>query len=99
MSQNSMRVVARITALPGKEKALEAVLTALVAPTREEPGCLGYQLLRHESDATEFTFVEEWRDNAAIDAHFETPHLKTALQQAAELLACAPDIRRYRVLL
>lgn len=95
MSQDHIRVVARITAQPGKEKALEQILMALIAPTRAEAGCISYQMLRHQDDPTEFTFVEQWRSNADIDAHFGTPHLQRALTDAAELLACAPDIRRY----
>lgn len=98
MSLTPVRVIARITAQPGKEAELETVLRALIAPTRQESGCISYQLLRHQSDATEFTFVEEWKSDAAIDAHFETSHLQNALAQAAALLACAPDIRRYVIL-
>lgn len=97
MSQQHVRVIARITAQPGKEAQLEAILRALVTPTRDEAGCISYQLLRHQGDNTEYTFVEEWQSNAAIDAHFETPHLQNALLQVADLLACAPDIRRYAV--
>lgn len=98
MSLPPVRVIARITAQPGKEAELESILRALITPTRQEAGCISYQLLRHQSDVTEFTFVEEWQSDAAIDAHFETPHLQNALAQASELLACAPDIRRYTIL-
>lgn len=98
MSQPTVRVIARITAQPGKEAELDTILRALIAPTRQEAGCISYQLLRHQTDTTEFTFVEEWQSDAAIDAHFETPHLQNALAQVAELLACAPDIRRYAIL-
>ncbi len=97
MSQEHIRVIARITAQPGKEAQLEAILKQLIAPTRDEAGCVSYQLLRQQGDKTEYTFVEEWRSNAAIDAHFETPHLQQALVQVADLLACAPDIRRYTI--
>lgn len=98
MYQSHVRVVARIVALPDKESQLESVLRALIGPTRAEAGCVSYQLLRQQNDPTEFTFVEEWVNDAAIDAHFETLHLQTALQQVADLLASAPDIRRYTII-
>lgn len=98
MSQEIIRVVARITAHAGKEKALEHVLTALLAPTRAEAGCISYQLLLNQDDTTDFTFIEQWRSNTAIDEHFGTTHLQQALTDAAEFMACAPDIRRYRLI-
>lgn len=91
----TIRVIAKITALPGQENALHQLLTKLVAPTQAEPGCISYQLYREHKQPGEFVFIEEWRDHASIDAHFDTPHLTAALEAAVPLLACAPDIRRY----
>jgi quinol monooxygenase YgiN len=52
-------------------------------------------LLHNGADPTDFTFVEERADDAAIDAHLETPHLKAAVVQSQPLLAAALDVRRY----
>ena len=98
MSPPSVHVVARITARPDTIAQLQTVLTALLEPTRREAGCLCYTLLHNQTDPTDFTFVEEWADAAALDAHLQTPHLQAALVQAADLLATAPDIRRYVLL-
>ncbi len=94
----TVRVVARITARPDTVSELHPLLLGLLEPTRREPGCLRYQLLQNRADPTDFTFVEEWADEAAIDAHFATPHLQAVLAKATPLLAAEPDIRRYTLI-
>jgi quinol monooxygenase YgiN len=95
MDKQSVRVVARLTARPEKAADLALVLQGLVAPTRKEKGCVMYELLRNLSDPCDFVFVEEWTDNAALEAHFATPHLQNALVQAKPLLGADSDIRKY----
>ncbi len=74
------------------------VLLGLVEPTRVENGCIVYELFLNNSDPTDFTFVEEWTDDAALDAHLESPHLIEAGTKLDYLLAEEPDIRRYTLL-
>ena len=93
----TLHVIARYTAKPGKEDALRAVLSALVAPSRREIGCYQYDLLVNPSDSSDFCFVERWDTERALEQHRETAHVKTASSQSADLLAGPPDIRVYRV--
>ena len=95
MSRGTLRVIAILVAKPGKEDALRSVLMGLIAPTRKEPGCITYELLHNKENAREFTFVEEWQDDAALEAHFVTDHIRTALTQFPDLLAEELDLRRY----
>ncbi|MBZ0159490.1 MAG: antibiotic biosynthesis monooxygenase [bacterium] len=97
MSDNGVRVVARIVARPGKVEELRALLQGLVEPTHREPGCVTYELLQNKTDSTDFTFVEEWRSEADLDAHLQSPHLQHARVRLPELAAADPDIRRYTV--
>jgi quinol monooxygenase YgiN len=94
----TVHVIARLTARPEAVAELQKLLSGLLEPTRREPGCLRYVLLQNAADPTDFTFVEEWADAAALDAHSATPHLQAVLVQAPVLLATAPDIRRYTLL-
>jgi quinol monooxygenase YgiN len=93
----TVHVLARFTARPGKEDALKTVLIGLVPPTRRELGCYQYDLLIDNSDPREFCFVERWDDEAALDQHLETAHLKKALTQIEDLVEAPPDIRRYTI--
>jgi len=52
-------------------------------------------LLQNNEDPTEFVFVEEWQNNAALESHFATKHFKDALVKLPSLIAAEPDIQRY----
>ena len=91
----TVHVLARFAARPGKEDALKAVLLALIPPTRRELGCYQYDLLINNTDPRQLCFVERWDDNAALDQHLETQHLKKALDQMQDLVETPPEINRY----
>ncbi|MBZ0167860.1 antibiotic biosynthesis monooxygenase [Candidatus Methylomirabilis lanthanidiphila] len=97
MTDQGVRVVARVVARPGKVEELRAVLQGLVEPTRKELGCVTYELLQNKTDPTDFTFVEEWTSEAALDAHLQSPHLQDARVKLPGLAVADPDIRRYTV--
>jgi len=98
MNHETLRVVAKAKAQSGKAEALQPILLALVCQTRQDPGCLSYHLLQGLDDPDEFVFVEEWTDDALMQAHLAAPHFQQTLVQALPLLAEPPDIRRYAVL-
>jgi quinol monooxygenase YgiN len=89
---SDLHVVAVLKAKPGSEAVLAEALSALVTPTRAEPGCLSYELYGSAVDATTFVTVETWSSQSDLDAHMQTPHVAQALQAAAEALDGAPAI-------
>jgi len=95
MGQRVVRVVARVVGKPDKLEELRATLLSLIEPTRAEPGCLRYELLQNLTDPTDFTFVEDWRDDASFQAHLETEHFRAAAARLTQLVETVPDIRRY----
>ena len=77
-----VELIARFTALPGREEEVERLLLALTAKVREEPGCLAFEPYRVApapagSDATAgpeptgagFLVTEAYRDAEAFAAH------------------------------
>jgi quinol monooxygenase YgiN len=97
MPENSIRVVARLVAKPDSVDQVRSILSDVVDQTRNESGCISYELLQNRTDQTDFTFVEEWESDAAIDAHLTTKHIRDALTKLPGLVSCEPDIRRYSV--
>ena len=95
MDKTGIRVVARLIAQADKVEALQAVLLGLLEPTRAENGCISYDLLHNTTDATDFTFVEEWTGEDALQAHFRSDHLLAARARFPDLLAAEADIRIY----
>ncbi|MEH3052711.1 MAG: putative quinol monooxygenase [Patulibacter minatonensis] len=87
-----LHVVALITAKPGSEDLVAGALAGLASATREEEGCLAYDLSRSQADPTVFVTVERWRAQADLDAHLQTAHLAEALAAAGEHLAAPPAI-------
>ena len=98
MTDNTLRVIARFRAQPGKEADLKQVLVGLIEPTRGEAGCIGYELFVNLEDPREFTFIEEWRGESALEAHFNTDHIAAALLQFPDLLAQELDLRKYHLI-
>jgi quinol monooxygenase YgiN len=90
-----LTVFAILTAKPGKADALRAALSECVPPSRAEPGCISYDMHVATDDPHVFAFYETWDGNEGMDAHVQTPHFKTLMEKAADLLAEEPMIRRF----
>jgi len=89
MSAKTITVVATFEAKPGKEAELQQALIGLVAPTRQEAGCLNYDL----HVLPEFLFHENWTSKAHLDAHLQSPHIKALLPRVPELAVAKPEIK------
>lgn len=60
----------------GEEAEIERILRAMVPLTHQEPGCLTYTAYRSTEDPREFLLFEQYRDQAAFDAHCESGYFK-----------------------
>lgn len=98
MSNITVRVVARVVAIPENVEQVRAILMGLIEPTRKEEGCIQYQLLQNDTDTSDFTFVEEWASKAALDAHLDSSHIEAASDKLEGLIASEPDICLYKLL-
>ena len=98
MPKKTIKVVAQVIAFADKIAEVQAILQAIVAPTRLETSCLSYRLFRNSGHPAEFLFIEEWVDENAINAHFTTSHIRDALAKVTPLLAVAPIIEKYESL-
>jgi quinol monooxygenase YgiN len=59
----------------GYEREFEALFGALRDIMRkDEPGCLLYSLLKSRTDPRAYVVHEQYRDQAALDAHEASPH-------------------------
>jgi quinol monooxygenase YgiN len=88
----TVTVIATFEARPGKETELRNALVGLVAPTRQETGCLNYDLHILPESPAKFLFHENWTTKAALDAHLQTPHIQALLPRLDELCTEPPAI-------
>jgi quinol monooxygenase YgiN len=87
-------VIAEMTAKPGKEEELKRHLLVLVDHTRQEEGCVQYDLHVSNDDPRKFVFVENWISPEALDRHSKAAHMKAFSQISAELRA-DPVVQTY----
>ena len=75
-------------AKPGHETEVSETFTKLQELSRQEPGCLMYQVHRHRTEPRRFFIYEQYKDDAALEAHKSAPHFleyaKKALPKIAE---------------
>lgn len=67
-------VSAFLTVKPGFESDAEQVLLEVLKHSREEEGCLQYNLHTSLDDPKQFMLYELWKSQADIDQHGQTPH-------------------------
>ena len=60
----------------GKETEVSEIFRKLEQASRQEPGCLMYIVHRHRSDSGRFFIYEQYRDDAALEAHRRSPHFQ-----------------------
>ena len=92
MTKTSLTVVATFQARSGKEAELRAALIGLLAPTRNETGCLNYDVHQSVDDPAKFLFHENWTSKAHLDAHLQSAHVKALRPRVDELCTEFPQI-------
>ena len=84
-------LIAQLHGLVGRQQELEALLRALAGPSREEPGCEWFRVLR-EGEPGEFVVLSLWNSEQALRDHYRTPHYQRYRMQVTPLLARNSDV-------
>ena len=71
MLTNPIALVVRCEVQLENLQAFIVEVCANAASSRKEPGCLRFDVLQKD---TTFVLYEQYRDNAALEAHRATPH-------------------------
>ena len=82
---------------PDKREPAEVAAREMMEATRREPGCISYTMSADLSDRGRFYIFEEWKDGAALDAHFAAPHMARFREAAAGLGIREMKVQRYEV--
>ena len=94
-------IVAKVRAPKGKGDALAALLKEQAAAVRKsEPGLLVYRPHRSTKDPDVFIWYEQYKDEAALDAHRKAPHLASYRERREKegLTSGPPEVEIYRSL-
>lgn len=92
----TLTVIAYVHAKKGQEARVKQILEGLLAPTRTEAGCINYDLFQSDGDPALFSFYENWKTDADLDLHAQTPHIKALATSLADLLTEPAKITKWR---
>ena len=98
MAEKKVTVLAFFKAKPGMEATVEQAIRALVEPTRQEAGCINYDLHRSSDDGSLFMLYENWVSKKVLDEHLNMPYLRDFLAKADAILAQPVDIKLWDML-
>ena len=89
----AVTVQAIIVPRPEHLQDVEREMRSLVAASRQEEGCLVYDLLKDEQGGTvRFHVQERYRDMDAVQAHRDSGHYQAYRAKAGEWFQSAPQV-------
>ena len=83
----------RLTVKPEKVKEFIEAAREMIEKSNKESGCSFYQLYQDPYDNTKFVFVEEYKNQAAVDAHFASDYFKGFSPKIGDLVAAPAEIK------
>jgi quinol monooxygenase YgiN len=73
---SKLAVVAKLVARKDTVESVKTELLKLIAPTRQEDGCIEYRLHQDNEDPAVFIFYENWESLASLEQHINSRHYK-----------------------
>ncbi|MCH2207372.1 MAG: antibiotic biosynthesis monooxygenase [Lentisphaerales bacterium] len=86
--------IAELTAKDGQFEKLVEILTDLAHETRKESGVVEYIFIKDHSKENTILSYEKWKDEVAEKAHWDTEHLKSAIDKMGSVLKQSPIIHK-----
>lgn len=78
-------LIAKNTVQEGKQEEFVQLAKEMIVKTRQEPGCIYYDLVADQSDAQVYFFIEKYKDEDAVEAHRSTEYFQTIVPKLGEL--------------
>jgi len=79
-------VIATITIKPGSAASVLEAANPCIKATREETGCISYDLTQSMNDENTLTFVERWESYDNLKSHFNQPHMLLWREKGAQFI-------------
>lgn len=89
--------IAKITAKEQHKETVLLELTKLIAPTRQEKGCINYDLHIDNNNSAVFMFHENWLSEQDLDAHLESNHIKQCFSIIGDMVESIELLRLTKV--
>ncbi len=89
-------VIGKATVGNGAIDAARDALAAMVTASNAEEGCIEYSYALDVLDPSVMHIVEKWQDDAALTAHFQTPHMAEFQAAIASLDVKVSEVVKYQ---
>ena len=78
--------IAKIDAKPEHREKVLFELSKIIAPTRQENGCISYDMYIDNSNSCVFMFYENWASEKDLDRHMESSHVSQCFEIIDDML-------------
>ena len=65
-------IIGHLRISPNNQAKFVTLARELLAHERQQPGCVGFDILQDVSDSNAFIMLERWQDRAALDRHLNS---------------------------
>lgn len=96
-SSRRVVVVGDVYALRGRHDELTELLARTQSAARQEPGCVAYAFAEVVGEPGHMIVIQEWSDQAALEAHYRSRAFATYQFRIGEFLARPSEVRIHHV--
>jgi quinol monooxygenase YgiN len=99
MTNNTAAIIYVVTdlwPLPEKAKEVKKILYDIVPEAKKQRTCLKYELCENLNDRAQFTFLQAWSTEQALEEHLKSEIIQKATDALRDLLEKPTEIRRYK---
>ena len=93
-----IKIVAKSVIKDGQKDTYLQLTKELIQKSRQEIGCISYNLFQDINDASVLTFIEEWQDKKAIELHNNSEHFTRIIPLLADLRIGTGEVNLYKEL-
>lgn len=90
---SKMMIIAKLSVKSEKAKDFTEAAKEIIENSNKESGCIFYQLFQDPYDNSKFVFVEEYKNQAAVDAHFAADYFKAFGPKIGDFILGQPEIK------
>jgi quinol monooxygenase YgiN len=84
-------VTGRVQIPAERREEFLAVASEMCAASRQDDGCIGYRVYGDLEQPGRYVFIEEWRDDEALQGHFAMPHTGRFMAALVPMLGAPAD--------
>jgi len=94
-----VKVVAKSFVQEGKLDEVISLYKKLVEATRNEIGCIKYELYQDEKDSNIISMIEAWESREALDSHLHSEHFTRIVPAINKFMLKDTELNIYNQLL